>query len=298
MPKQCLLLFAKSSVENGSANAEALTAMLNAAKKGVEAVWAYFDDLVYSLDADQATVLDTRNQRPLNDYSVVYFRYWSPQEGHALAAARICKLQGIPFVDSEVLRRGSQNKITQYVNLHEAKVPFPRTLIALGAVLAEQYRTYNFDFPVIVKDKSGTRGERNFLIHSHDELLAIIQAHPDVTFTLQEFIPNDGDYRVWVVGGEVKLVIQRRAASGSHLNNTSQGGQAKIVPISDLPANVLQDCIRAAAFYGREISGVDIIRRAGSDDFYCLEVNRAPQAEGSSFEKEKADVLAEYLASF
>jgi len=297
MPKKCLLLFAQSSVEKGLADPVALTKLLNATEKDMEAVWAYFDDLIYSISNDQVDIFDTRNDCSIRDYTVVYLRYWGAQEGHGIGVARICNLLGIPFIDREALRLGSHNKITQYVNLYEAKVPIPKTLIAHGAVLTQQYAQYGFTFPLIIKDKGGTRGERNYLVKSHDELLRVIDAHPEITFVLQEFVPNDGDYRVWVVGDEVKLVIHRQAPHDSHLNNTSKGGKAQIVPLTELPPHVLQDCVHASAFFGRQIAGVDILRRTNSQEYYCLEVNRSPQAEGASFEKEKAEILAEYLAS-
>lgn len=298
MPKKSLLLFAKSSVQKGLAHPADLCDLLNKADRGVTAQWAYLDDLIYVIENDKVDVYDHRNQCSISDYSVVYFRYWGAQEGHAIAAARICKLIGVPFIDEEVLRRGSQNKITQYVNLHEANVPIPRTLIAGGDLLLEVHQDYGFDFPFIMKDKGGTRGQGNYLVKNQEQMRQVVADNPGITFVLQEFIENNGDYRVVVVGDEVKLVIHRLAVEGSHLNNTSQGGSAVIVPNDTLPVDVLESCVRASKFFGRDFAGVDIVRSESSDAYYCFEVNRAPQIEHASFETEKAAILAEYLATF
>jgi glutathione synthase/RimK-type ligase-like ATP-grasp enzyme len=298
MLKKSLLLFAKTSVEKGLADPAALCALLNQAEKGLDASWAYLDDLIYAIDNDQVAVYDHRNKHSIDEYDIVYFRYWGAQEGHAIAAARVCKLLNVPFVDDEVLRRGSQNKITQYVNLYEAKVSIPKTLIASGDLLLETHQDYGFDFPFIMKDKGGTRGQSNYLVKSQEEMQQVVADNPEITFILQEFISNNGDYRVLVVGDEVKLIIHRLAVEGSHLNNTSQGGSAVIVPNDTLPAEVLEGCVRASKFYGRNFSGVDIVKSDSKDAYYCFEVNRAPQIEHASFETEKAAILAEYLASF
>ncbi|HSD55934.1 MAG TPA: hypothetical protein VLA92_02160 [Candidatus Saccharimonadales bacterium] len=298
MSKKCLLLFAKPSVDKGLADPVALCALLNQAGKDLDTTWAYLDDLIYAVDNDQVSVYDYRNERSIDEYDVVYFRYWGEQQGHAIGVARICKLLGVPFIDDEVLRRGSQNKITQYVNLYEAKVPIPKTLIAGGDLLLETHQRYGFDFPFIMKDKGGTRGQSNYLVRSQQEMQQIVADNPEVTFILQEFIENKGDYRVIVAGGEVKLIIHRLAVEGSHLNNTSQGGSAVIVPNDALPADVLDDCVRASRFFGRNFAGVDIVKSESNNMYYCFEVNRAPQIEHASFEAEKAVILAEYLASF
>jgi len=282
----------------GMADPAALCTLLNQTNKGLHATWAYLDDLIYAVGNDKVSVYDYRNKCSIDAYDVVYFRYWGMQEGHAIGAARICKILSVPFIDEEVLRRGSQNKITQYVNLYEAKVPIPKTLIAGGSLLLETHHEYGFDFPFIMKDKSGTRGQSNYLVKSHEEMQGIVADNPGVTFILQEFIENNGDYRVIVVGDEVKLIIHRLAVEGSHLNNTSQGGSAVIVPNNALPAEVLESCVRASKFYGRNFAGVDIVKSESNNTYYCFEVNRAPQIEHASFEAEKASILAEYLASF
>jgi len=298
MTRKCLLLFAKASVDSGLADPDRLSSLLAGSKKDLQVSWAYLDDLVYSITNDDVDVYDHRNGRSLTEYTVVYFRYWGIQQGHAIAAARICKIKGIPFIDAEVLRPGSQNKITQYVNLYQAKVSIPRSLIGSGMLLVKSYSQHGFDFPLIMKDKSATRGQSNYLVKSAARMQEIITQNPDVTFVLQEFIPNSGDYRVVVMGNEVKLVIERKAQASTHLNNTSQGGSALVVPVNTLPNQVLTDCVRAARFFGRNVAGVDIVKSDTDGKYYCFEVNRAPQIEHASFEHEKADLLAEYLASF
>jgi len=294
---KALLLFAKTSVEKGKADPEKLARLLAAEAKSLEIKWAFFDDLLFDITNEHIAIYDTRNDCLVSDYQVVYFRYWGEQQGHALAVARFCKLQNIPYVDSETLRTGSQSKITQYVNLHEAGVRIPKTLIGSIELLAQNYKQHGYDFPFIMKAVGATRGYDNYLVTDPTMLNKLLTQYPETAFVLQSYIANDGDYRVLVFGDEVRMVIERKAVAGSHLNNTSQGGSATIVPVDTLPADVLKDCVTAAQFFGREIAGVDMIRSSHDGKFYCLEVNRAPQIETASFEQPKAALLAEYLES-
>lgn len=295
--KKTLLLFAKLGVEKGNTFPADLTAAINAANRGVIASHTLLENLLFVVNEDKIDIIDTDNNRPLGEYDSIYFRYWGDAQGAAMAVARFCTIKGIPFVDTETLRVGSFNKITQHVNLHEADVPIPRTLMGNPTVLTANYETYGFKFPLILKSVSATRGRDNFLAKDANEMAAIFESLPDKLFVMQDFIPNDGDYRVLVMGDKVVLVIERKAKGDSHLNNTSQGGSAVIVPNDALPQEVLDASVRAAQFFGREIAGVDMVRSLADGRYYCFEVNRSPQIEHASFESEKAVLLADYLAS-
>jgi len=294
--KRVLLLFSEVSVLEGYTHPKDLASLLQSASDQLGVYTCLLEDLVFSITSDFVDVLDTANDCSLADYDVVYFRYWGQTQGHAIAAARFCKLKGVPFVDSEVLRVGSQNKITQYMNLYEAGVAIPHTLIGKAAHLTALYERFDFTFPFILKATNGTRGKDNYLVHDRNHMQQIFTDNPTLTFVLQEFLPNNGDYRVVVMGDKVVLVIERKANQGTHLNNTSQGGDASIVPVDSLPEEVLKMSVRAAQFFGRQIAGVDIVQSTSDGKYYCFEVNRAPQIEHATFETEKARLLADYLA--
>lgn len=294
--KQALLLFAKISVDKGLADPQSLTDLLNGAKGGVDVKWAFFDDLVFNISNELTEVYDARNQQNLQDYAVVYFRYWGQQQGHAMATARICQKLGVRFIDREVLRDGSFSKLTQYVNLAEAGIPFPDTLVANAHNLLAHYESKGFTFPLILKALGGTRGLDNYLVQNEAQLRQLLDQNAGLDFLLQTYIENDGDYRVVVMGDDIVMLIRRKAKEGTHLNNTSQGGSAEIVPIQELPEEVQDQCVQAAKFFKRDVAGIDMVKSKTNGRYYCFEVNRAPQIEQASFKAEKAELLVEYLA--
>jgi glutathione synthase/RimK-type ligase-like ATP-grasp enzyme len=115
---------------------------------------------------------------------------------------------------------------------------------------------------------------------------------------IQDFVPNDGDYRVLVMGGEVKLVIHRKSNDDGHLNNTSKGGSANIIDIKDVPQVVLDESIKISELLKREITGVDMIQHKDTGEFFMLEVNNMPQLSTGSFVEEKAQVLSDFLSEW
>ena len=155
--------------------------------------------------------------------------------------------------------------------------------------LAKEHMT----FPFVAKDARGTRGSTNFLIESSDQLAKVLTEHTEKTFVLQQYIPNKGDYRLFVTGSKVALAIYRESRDG-YLNNTSQGAKARLVSVAEIKPEMIEDAIQASKFFGRDIAGVDMV--IDSDNkHYCFEVNRAPQIENSSFEQDKARAVAEFL---
>lgn len=295
--KKVLLLFSKVSADQQKAYPEYLAQLLSAPRDDIVFEWALFEDLVYFFSEDEVRITDTRHNVDLADYDVLYLRHWGDKMAHAMTVTRYCKIKHIPFVDSEAFRVGSFNKLTQYINLYEAKVLFPKTLIATGDHLQANYEAYGFQFPLILKSASGTRGADNYLVQDAAEMHEVLAKNQHILFVMQSFIPNDGDYRVLVLGDAVQLIIERKASGESHLNNTSQGGQARIVAMDALPNAVRDASVRAAQFMGREVAGVDMVRSQADGRYYCFEVNRAPQIEHASFEQEKARVIADYFSS-
>jgi ribosomal protein S6--L-glutamate ligase len=293
--KKVLLLFGKGAAKEGKAYPKELAQLLSQADERISVSFAFFEDLLFAVNNEIVDVVDTVHELSLLEYDVVYFRHWGEVQGAALAAARFCELKKIPFIDSEVLRQGSFNKITQYMNLHESGVSFPRTLIAPGPQLLTRYAQYGFDFPLVLKSVSGTRGQDNYVVRNELEMRHVLEDNATLTFVLQEFIPNEGDYRVVVMGNKVVMAIKRRAAEKNHLNNTSQGGSAELVAVDSLPQQVLEASVRAAAFFGRQVAGVDMVQSKSNGHWYCFEVNRSPQIEHASFQDEKAIHLSAYL---
>lgn len=295
--KKILVLFARKSVENKLCDPKALIELLNQ-QVTTEAsfVWALFEDLVFYVTNDEISVYDARNDMPIDSYHRINLRFWGDAQGHAMALARYCHERGVQFIDGEALRPGSLNKLTQYVNLHYADIPIPRTIMGHGAAAAAMYEARGFGYPMIAKAAGGTRGQNNFLIQSASELRKLL-ASQELAFVLQEFIPNQGDYRVLVTGDTVRFVLHRRSASDSHLNNTSQGGIPMRVEIAQVDPEVINLSVRAAQYFSRDFAGVDIVQASDTGKFYCFEVNRSPQIEHTMFEADKAQVLADFLAS-
>ena len=140
-------------------------------------------------------------------------------------------------------------------------------------------------FPVILKGSGGDRGTRVFKADSLDELEVLVrdlrktETEEGKRYMLQEFIENDGDYRVLVLGKKVLGVMKRSSQSKTEFkNNYSVGGK---VEVADLPKEIKELAVKAAEVCGLWVAGVDVaFRNFDKSRPVIWEVNKGPQFRG------------------
>jgi tetrahydromethanopterin:alpha-L-glutamate ligase len=139
-------------------------------------------------------------------------------------------------------------------------IPTPRTLFTGTRGIAEKFLAEQGK--VVIKPVYGFDGNGIFLLDSPGQL-------PVPPYYLQEYVPNNRDYRVFVIDGEAVGAIMRTSDSLAH--NIHQGGQG--CPCEITP-EMREIAGAAATVVGVDYGGVDLLPY---DDGYCvLEVNGTP----------------------
>ena len=154
-------------------------------------------------------------------------------------------------------------------------------------------------FPVIIKGSGGDRGTRVFKADSLVELVKLVrelrksETEEGKRYMLQEYIPNDGDYRILVLGEKVLGVMKRKSQNKSEFrNNFSTGGSVEVV---DLPEHLKKLAVEATKVCGLMIAGVDVVLRDNDVQQPIIwEVNKGPQFWGF-MEATKIDVPREIV---
>lgn len=263
---------------------------------------ADYEDLVFIYDGTKLRVIDAVSDTDIAEYDGIFLIGWSKTKALddiARAVAHYAAAHSIPFANSEAYHGRSFTKLSQCViaALNGARVtPFVFSMDANHLLAAtKQYFT---EFPFIAKAVAASRGHDNHLVTSYDQLEQILNAEytPQMYFIVQQFIPNDGDYRILVMGGQVTIVIHRKAVGGSHLNNTSQGGTATLIDSSTLPQKVIDDSITLAKLLRREVTGVDMVCHKETGEYFFLEANNMPQLATGSNVPTKLTALDGYFA--
>jgi glutathione synthase/RimK-type ligase-like ATP-grasp enzyme len=246
------------------------------------------ENLAFIIHEDKtADVVDTVSGISLATAAFVYLKSWESLPEEACALTQFLEGSGVPFMDTLSLGVGV-SKIATVMRLWNDEIRMPETLYIRNSsrLLAYIEQTgWQKNKQFIAKDVFGEKGRMNFLV-SAAMLESIVAEHSDVHFVCQRFVPNDGDYRVGVYGGQSAFIIKRVGSGTSHLNNTSAGGKATYLAPQDLPIALRRLAESASAAAKLQISGVDIIVDKITKIPYILEVNQGSQIVTGAYTNE------------
>lgn len=257
-------------------------------------------DCALEIKNNNLKIINLITNEDLSGLDGLYFVNWRNHLEMAKALGVYMRRKSKMVVTREITRQLPLSKVGELIELSDKDLPIPDTYVVRNKYLLKMAKKHSlpFGFPFIMKGAGASKGEANYLVNSDEDVKKAIAEFPDETFLLQQFIPNDFDYRVIILGGKASLVILRsRLDDTTHLNNTSQGADGKLVGINDVNPEILLASEKAAHAVGRdEFAGVDIVVDNRTGDFYILEVNKTPQIETGTNVDPKIEALTKYLA--
>lgn len=256
-----------------------------------------FAELVFFANGEDSKIVHVHKGYDIASFDLVVFRRVGNEIEKAISAAHYLESKNIPFIDRYLLTQGKGKLAGVFIRTAHS-LPVPKTFFAGADIFSTAFQSMKpFGYPFILKADGGSKGRDNYLIENVEELHDVLERSKGLDMVAQEFIENDGDYRLLVLNGEVRLIIHRKGAKGSHLNNTSQGGAAKLVDASVLPQGAVEDAIRAASIEELQVAGADIVVERNTGKYYFLEVNRAPQLATGAFVEDKIAVYTNMIGS-
>lgn len=299
MNEQRILFISRRDDRQSFDTAFSMAAALKDSKVQYDA--CYLEDLLFSFDGSALRITEP-NGLEIDKYDGIFLLGWFKlkiYEDIAVAIARYAAHKGIPILNSEAAKTRSYSKLSQCVTAALGDVSVTPFVFSMDAQrLIQGVEQSNLEYPLIVKAVLASRGDDNHLVQNAQELQDAVAKSPDLAFIAQTFIPNDGDYRLLVMGDRVRLVLHRQSQTDSHLNNTSQGGKAKLVDIAELPQAMLDEAVYMSKALNRELTGVDIIVHNQTGKHYFLELNNMPQLSTGSLVDEKMKQVDLFLTEW
>lgn len=296
--KKYKVLVLKPSPLKGKGNVSAFFEKLEKDNKFARFTFTSYKDLVFIFNGRKLRVKIGPKGRNVTDFDLVHFFIVSSNQDIASALAQHLKTKNVPFVDKAVANYyQSVNKLHQTILMQNIGVRVPKTIFMHSELLAKSYSYLQKQLgsPFILKGIHGRKGHDNYLIKDQKQFKKALNSSKDSVMIAQQFIENNGDYRMLIFGQNLKLTIHRRAGTQTHINNISSGSKATLLETGSLPASVMRMAISAASVLDVDISGVDMVQDKKTGLWYCLEVNESPQLVSSSFIDEKQRAFAEYL---
>jgi glutathione synthase/RimK-type ligase-like ATP-grasp enzyme len=257
-----------------------------------------FEEMEFVIQKNQAVIWNTVADCDIADYDLVYVKNWKAHQNAASALAVYLDKKNVRYICSELRDFRATDKISEGFLFALNGLPYPDTYFTVHTATLVNLIEKNADslsYPFILKAVDASAGQDNHLITNQETLLEIIKTS-DLAYMVQNFIPNDGDHRILVLGYEPKLAFKRtRQDESSHLNNTSQGASAILTDIAAYSDAVIQDAVEAARLVRREIAGADVLFNKDTSEHFILEVNASPQLATGAFLPEKKKILNDYL---
>lgn len=258
-----------------------------------------FNDLEFLVDKTTSKILIASTKQNINKFDFVFFKSVMVEKDTVAALASYLYRNGIGFMDRANLHYPLNNKLAQYLILQNVGIQVPKSIFLSPEAMVKSYKRASkyLGTPFVLKDIKASKGRNNFLIRNQSDFNKVYHNSPEpMPLIAQQFIPNDGDYRILVFGRRVRLIIHRQSQSDkTHLNNTSVGGEANLTQETAIPGFVRQMAIEAARSLNLEVSGVDMVQDKKSGIWYCLEVNHGPQITSGSFLDEKRAAFTDYI---
>ncbi len=254
-------------------------------KRGHKVEGCYAADLVLDCNNDgfDAFLADGRR---LKDYDLVYLMVSSKRWEWYTAAYYLSENFGTLIVNRKTVEPNYKYYLTpaiDYLRQTQNDLPYPASCIVFNKKGAEAIIGKFAYYPVVVKTSSGRQGKGVYLCHNFDEVKGAIEEIHQTgvqAVVIREFIPNDGDLRIFTVGykaiGAMKRIPTRE---GEFRSNISQGGRGEKFDLENYP-EIKEIAEEAAKVSRTEIAGVDIIINKETGQPYVLEVNPSPQFEG------------------
>lgn len=217
------------------------------------------------------------------DHDLVYLWAFSKRRWEWITAVDfLARERGTVVVNRKVIDPTHQYYLTpaiDYWKQKEAGILFPRSVV-LFSTKDLSTNLAGFSFPVVVKPAEGRKGQNVFKADSIEEVQNILDNLPfEGAAVVREFIPNDGDVRVFTVGYKAIGAMKRTPKAGDFRSNISQGGSGETYDLGARP-DIAALAEKVSTVMKTEIAGVDIIFHQETGEPYILETNPGPQFEG------------------
>lgn len=238
--------------------------------------FACFYDYYYDGEVGNFVHLLTHEQLP--EYDTYWISWWIGMSTFVLRAGfdyyfgHLKKKKLFDPINQHII---DTNKFQQllFFNFHNIGTPsslfffIKKRHFSLYADLIKK----RFSYPFIAKDPYLDRGKGLFLISNDQELEDCLSTSINTWLLFQEYISNEGEYRITVLGDKIIGTFKRYNPT-SYRNNLAKW---TIFENCTLPEAIQQDMIAMVQLYGLDFAGIDLI--ISGDKSYVLEINASPQ---------------------
>lgn len=253
-----------------------------AEKRGHEVDRCYASDLMTDADKDSIRVY-LKNNDPFENYDVIYLWTLGKRRWEWQAALKYIQSKHPIVVINQSFLDSNEDfdfPLTQYRIQTKFGLNYPKTHLIYNTKSLDLIES-GLKYPLILKLAYSSKGEGVSKVDNREDLYnSVCELKKTKEMILvREFIPNDGDVRVFTVGYKAIGAMKRTPKEGDFRSNISQGGSGEVFDLNERN-DIAEIAEKVSRELKMEIAGVDIMIHKETGEPYILEVNSGPQFIG------------------
>lgn len=219
----------------------------------------------------------------LTSYDLIYLLAVGKRKWEWYVSGRFLKNEhGVTVIEGKMVDDNLKVYFTPTIELQKQVkegIKFPKTTVISSEKTLEE-ALLDHTFPVIIKNSYAQGGKGVYLVKDKKEALDVIKKDGQAkAFYIREYIPNEGDVRVFTIGGKAVAGMRRIPPKDDFRSNISLGGTAEAFDLEKNPEiRLLAE--KLSKMDKTQIAGVDIMIHKETNEPYVLEINRGPQFRG------------------
>jgi glutathione synthase/RimK-type ligase-like ATP-grasp enzyme len=286
-----LILLDSNKKYNVNKTVEILSKTLASANTQSET--AFFKDVEFFIKTSHVEAFI--GEKTIKNFSTIFFRKVGSYKNEAYVLANLASRNKINFLDKIYEHSNESSKMKQTFTFAVNDVSVPKTYYSPEYSSQKIKRAVEFlGLPVVIKFSKSNKGKGVFMAKSEEEIADIMEDDGREAI-MQEFLPNEFDYRILVLGSKAVIAEKRKRTEAEEFrNNVCLGAKEEFLRIEDVSKDIISLAERAALAANIQVAGVDVV--SSGEKNYILEANRTPaftHTEESLEIKQLADFLTQ-----
>jgi len=246
----------------------------SADKKNVDLVPIHYSQIEFLAQAGSWEMLF--DGKPLSEFDLFYFRNVGDKNEVLPLLLEYAKEKNIPVVDEYLKLLGGamrKKKSSEAAFLLREGINYAKTFYA-GRIARLREIVEEWQKPVVVKATGGRHGTSTFLIKDQGDLDKALLGRESSDFLVQQYLPNDGDYRLFLVGYKLVAGFKRQKKEDKLVLNRSMGPSEILKKVPDDVKALVE---KAAEALKVEVTGIDAVIDENTNKPAIIEVNQSPE---------------------
>jgi glutathione synthase/RimK-type ligase-like ATP-grasp enzyme len=256
-----------------------------------------FSDLFFEIKTGKVCIKS--KGQDIAKYDLVFIRKAGKYVRSIGALTTYLDNKKVDFVDPAYREMGmSLDKATSAVRLAIKKIPIPDTYFCYSESILENRKKIikGLGFPIIAKAVFSQRNLEVYILRNENDFNELLVS-PKKEFVFQKFIDIKSEFRLLVMGQEVRVLEQKfeRNYENVKVCVRNADGDSIFLNLNSASSLINRISLKAVKLLGLDIAGVDIAIEKESHKVYIIEVNKGPGIVYDSKISPELKAFSDYL---